>query len=248
MKTVLVSGGFDPVHIGHLRMFQEARALGDKLIVVVNNDIFLQNKKGYVFMPELERKEIIEGFSCVDEVILSIDKDATVCESLVEISKGQNIDIFANGGDRKNENDIPEAQTCSELDIEMIFNIGGGKIQSSSELGKQEVSKPWGNYRTYEKRNGYLSKRITVNPGQSLSLQSHEHRSEFWIICDGEALVTCDEKENKLTKGDFIVIPQQSKHRLINESKEKLEILEVQFGNLLSEEDIVRYEDIYGRS
>ena len=132
MKRVVVSGGFDPVHVGHLRMFQDAKKLG-YLIVVINNDNWLKLKKGYNFMSEEDRKEIIEGFACVDKVILTKHVEGTtdmsVCESLKEIHP----DIFANGGDRKSDN-IPEYQLCNELGIEMVFNIGGEKIRSSSEM------------------------------------------------------------------------------------------------------------------
>ena len=135
--TVVVSGGFDPVHIGHVRMFQEARALGDRLVVVLNNDNWLMLKKGFVFMPEAERKEVIEAFRAVDEVVLTKHEagttDMSICKALEELRP----DIFANGGDRKLEN-IPEVATCEAIGCEMVFNVGrGGKVQSSSELAKK---------------------------------------------------------------------------------------------------------------
>ena len=136
MKTVVVSGGFDPVHIGHLQLFEEAKKLGDHLIVIVNSDKFLEEKKNFVFMPLIERKQIILGFSCVDEVIDSIDEDHTVRKTLQKLSTNRKIDIFANGGDRKNLEDIPEYEICKKNKIEMIFDVGGGKIQSSSDLTK----------------------------------------------------------------------------------------------------------------
>ncbi|MFT4326973.1 MAG: adenylyltransferase/cytidyltransferase family protein [Candidatus Woesearchaeota archaeon] len=132
-KTVLVSGGFDPVHIGHVRMFKDAKKLGEHLIVLVNNDNWLELKKGFAFMPENERKEIIEAFNCVDEVHLTSHekgtKDLSICKDLAILKP----DIFANGGDRKSDN-IPEYEVCENLGIQMIFNVGGGKIQSSSDL------------------------------------------------------------------------------------------------------------------
>ncbi|MCF7834042.1 MAG: adenylyltransferase/cytidyltransferase family protein [Candidatus Pacebacteria bacterium] len=134
-KIVVVSGGFDPVHIGHLRMFKESKKLGDELVVVINNDNWLKSKKGYSFMPEKDRLELISAFSCVDRVFLTNHKkddlDDSVCKALLKIKP----DIFANGGDRKADN-IPEYDLCNRLGIKLVFNVGGKKIRSSSELVK----------------------------------------------------------------------------------------------------------------
>lgn len=145
-KIVAVSGGFDPLHVGHIRLFQEAKKLGDELVVILNNDNWLRKKKGKEFMCELERKEIIEALESVDEVIISshsydVDfnkiEDKSVCKELEKIRPH----IFANGGDRFAE-DIPEFKLCNELGIEMIFNVGfGGKVRSSSELLKEYSKK-----------------------------------------------------------------------------------------------------------
>jgi len=124
----MVSGGFDPIHVGHLRMLQEASIYG-RLIVVVNSDAWLNRKKGYNFMTWEDRAEIIRGFTGVSEVLPVDDSDGTVCDALREYRP----DIFANGGDRVNSN-TPEKKVCEELGIEMLWNIGGGKIRSSSEL------------------------------------------------------------------------------------------------------------------
>ncbi len=134
-KIVTVSGGFDPIHIGHIRMIREASKLG-KLIVILNNDAFLVRKKGRPFMPLEERKEILENIKGVDSVFVSIDEDDSVRKSLEAIKP----DIFANGGDRKNESEIREAEVCKRLGIEMVFNVGGGKVQSSSWLIKSSTT------------------------------------------------------------------------------------------------------------
>lgn len=126
--SVCVSGGFDPVHVGHLRLMQEAAKYG-RLIVIVNSDEWLMRKKGYVFMPFAERCELLEGFACVCKTIGVNDSDESVCEALTRLKP----DYFANGGDRKNSN-TPEVALCEQLGIDLLWNVGGGKIQSSSEL------------------------------------------------------------------------------------------------------------------
>jgi len=134
--VVAVSGGFDPVHIGHIDMFFEAKSLGDELVVILNNDNWLQKKKGHVFMSQQERKELIEALKPVDRVILTKhkpgDSDVSVCRALEELRP----DIFANGGDRHPDGDpVPEVELCKKLGIEIIYNVGKrGKIQSSSWL------------------------------------------------------------------------------------------------------------------
>ncbi len=129
---VAVSGYFNPIHIGHIRMFEEAKKLGTKLVVIVNNDKQVKLKSSIPFMNEKERIEIIASLAMVDNVILAIDKGRTVCKTL-ELIKPH---IFANGGDRVRKN-IPEVAVCKEINCKMVFNVGkGGKIQSSSWLFK----------------------------------------------------------------------------------------------------------------
>jgi D-beta-D-heptose 7-phosphate kinase/D-beta-D-heptose 1-phosphate adenosyltransferase len=128
MKRIAVSGGFDPIHIGHVRMIQEASKYGN-VVVIANSDEWLLRKKGYVFMPFDERSEILMSIKGVTEVYQAYDDDNTVCMSL----RGIKLNAFANGGDRKEDN-TPEMDVCKELGIEMLWNVGGGKIQSSSTL------------------------------------------------------------------------------------------------------------------
>ena len=128
MKRVAVSGYFDPIHIGHLEYLKLAKELGDKLVVIVNNNHQCVLKKGKPFMDEFDRVEIVRCLEMVDEVFLSIDKDKTVCASLEEIKP----DIFANGGDRSTS-EIPESTVCKKYNIEMIDGLGD-KIRSSSDL------------------------------------------------------------------------------------------------------------------
>ena len=120
------------MHIGHVRMMRKARKLGDKLVVIINNDNWLEKKKGYVFMPQAERGEIIAAYDFVDKVVFTDhtvnDPDRSVCRALKKLKPA----VFANGGDRFAD-DIPEAIVCKELGIKTVFNVGhGGKVQSSS--------------------------------------------------------------------------------------------------------------------
>ena len=134
MKVVAISGYFDPIHVGHLEYINMAKKLGDKLVVIVNNNYQCELKKGKPFMDEKDRLTIVSNLKNVDEVFLSIDEDKTVCASLEKIKP----DIFANGGDRKNY-EIPESVICKKYDIKIIDGLGE-KIRSSSDLtGLKEI-------------------------------------------------------------------------------------------------------------
>jgi len=258
-KVVAVSGGFDPIHIGHVRMFERARALGDRLVVILNNDNWLRAKKGFAFMPEQERAEIIERFPYVDQVIITghvpNDPDRSVCKELEALKP----DIFANGGDRKNERDIPEAAVCAKYGIEMIFNIGeGGKVQSSSWLTNavkdtgREI-RPWGQFRVLDAGKGYWVKTLIVDPGHRLSLQAHKERAEFWLCVRGSVLAErgvlkagkSDIIEKKiLNVGDSFLVQPGELHRI--SSEKGATVVEVALGEP-TEQDIERYEDDYSR-
>ena len=127
-KTICVSGGFDPIHVGHVRLIEAASKHGD-VFVILNSDEWLMRKKGYMFMTFDERKEIIKSMRVVHDVIEVNDDDGSVCEALERVRPH----FFGNGGDRLSDN-VPEVELCKELGIKMIFNLGGEKIQSSSDL------------------------------------------------------------------------------------------------------------------
>ncbi len=129
-KIVIVSGGFDPLHLGHLLSFQTAKKLGDKLIVIIDGDDFLIKKKGKVFMPIEDRVAIIKELRCVDDVVVIGNGD--ISDAILYIKP----DIWANGGDKNTLESIPqsEAEACEKVGCKMVFNVGGGKIRSSSEL------------------------------------------------------------------------------------------------------------------
>ena len=137
-KLVICSGYFNPIHRGHVDYLAHAKSLGDELIVIVNSDRQVKIKKSTPFMNEEERAYIVNALHCVDKVLISVDKDGSVCESMLEIFNTYSLFydiVFANGGDRKDDN-IPEYELCDELGIEMQFGVGGGKTQSSSTLLK----------------------------------------------------------------------------------------------------------------
>lgn len=130
MKEIIVvaSGYFDPIHSGHIEYLELAKKLGDKLIVIINNDEQAKLKKGFVFMPYEEREKIVKSLKFVDGVVKSVDGDSSVCKTLEMIKP----DIFAKGGDRFSY-EIPESKICSKFGIKIIDGLGN-KIQSSSEL------------------------------------------------------------------------------------------------------------------
>jgi cytidyltransferase-like protein len=136
---VATSGGFDPLHIGHLRCLREASELGGTLIAIVNGDGFLERKKQYKFMPVEDRMEIIDGIKGVD-IVIAWDDGTQFVSGAIDLIKP---DIFAKGGDRAEPKDIPEWDICEQVGCKVIFNVGGGKIRSSSELvanaGKDEL-------------------------------------------------------------------------------------------------------------
>ncbi len=254
-KWVAVSGGFDPLHVGHVRMFQEARKLGDKLVVIMNNDNWLRAKKGFVFMPQKERAELIRMFPFVDKVVLTdhkkSDPDRSVCRALAKVKP----DIFANGGDRFAKN-IPEYQLCKKLGIKMTFNIGAGcKVQSSSWMIRDASKnfmrsvRPWGEFYGWNEGKGWKLKTIHIRPGKRLSLQYHNHRSELWTLVEGDAVATihADGKERRipLIVGQMFAVPVRVVHRL--ESKRGGVLVEVGLGEF-DENDIVRLEDDHGRA
>lgn len=139
MKVSIVSGGFDPIHVGHIELFEKARELSDELWVILNTDEFLANKKGKPFMPFEERKKILKSLSVVDVVVRCVDKDQTVCKTLKKLKKTTAITdtelFFCNGGDRTSGKNTPEHKLCEEIGIKTVYGLGD-KIQSSSWLTK----------------------------------------------------------------------------------------------------------------
>ncbi len=136
---VVTSGYFNPIHVGHLRLLRAARDLGDRVLVIVNNDVQQLAKKGQIITPEEQRVEVVRAMRFVDDAVVAVDGDGTVCETLVQIAgeyPGYQI-VFGNGGDRDTSAMVPEEAVCREHGIAMVFDLGGtDKPQSSTAINR----------------------------------------------------------------------------------------------------------------
>ena len=250
-NIVLITGGFDPLHSGHIAYFKAAKALGDILVVGVNSDAWLTRKKGSPFMPYKERSEIVRNIVGVDFVIDFDDSDNSAKRAIWMVRQSYPNDkiIFANGGDRTDEN-IPEMD-IQDTNLEFVFGVGGFNKANSSSWILQEWKAPkterqWGYYRVLHEVSGMKVKELTVDPGKSLSMQRHNHRAEYWIVSEGDAVV------NRATPLDFELPPavlnrhdqlhvaKQEWHQLTNPYEYPLKIVEIQYGDQCIEEDIER--------
>lgn len=255
MRIVVVTGGFDPIHSGHISLFQEAKKLGDVLIVGLNSDLWLAQKKGKPFMLWDERACVLENLKMVDRVIAFDDRDGTavdaIKQSMVEYPYLDREVIFANGGDRTVEN-IPEIEAYKLDDrVSFVFGVGGeDKKNSSSTLLKNysrpEVERPWGKYVILSHGEGFLTKEIIVNPKSSLSMQKHKDRSEHWVVVSGKIFVNTInvssdyEREKVLVAGQSTYIKKGDWHQLQNPTDTEVKIIETWIGDNLTELDIER--------
>lgn len=254
-KIAVVSGGFDPVHSGHINMFKSAYELfGRKIIVLLNSDEWLTRKKGKPFLPVHERKAIIESMNMVERVVLFDDSDGSCCNGLETTKLLYPMDtiVFCNGGDRTKEN-IPE---MAVTDIEFKFGIGGeNKANSSSwilrdALANYTEERVWGKFADLYTTTGCKVKELVVKPGQGISYQRHNKRSEVWFVRSGKGVVKHSKDHEPLTnfalidvyQHDIFVVKQGEWHQLYNESNEDLVIIEIQYGSETNEQDIERLE------
>ncbi len=218
-KSIAISGGFDPIHPGHIAMIEAAAEYGE-VHIILNSDNWLVRKKGFFFQPWLDRKKILEAYTPHIHVV--DDTDGTVCEALRRLKP----DMFGNGGDSTNYN-TPELDVCEELGITAVFELGGGKYSSSSAInGRQRVPTRWGNYDVLLDMPELKVKILTIEAGKKLSLQKHEKRSEFFFMPNGEV---------RMNLPGVWHAPQAPDDR-------DLVILEVQLGTS-EEEDIVRISE-----
>ena len=252
MKVVVVSGGFDPIHSGHIAYFKAASKLGDKLIIALNSDNWLIDKKGACFMPFHERKLVLENLSLVDEVLDFEDDDkGSASNALIKIKKmyPQDNIIFANGGDR-NQNNIPEMAIDG---VEFVFSVGGDdKKNSSSWILKKwkyyNEERVWGSFSNLFEEKHVKVKELIVQPGKGMSFQKHFKRNEIWLVSKGSSIVhySHDESTKKesiqLKKFDHYLVPLGQWHQITNPFDEPCHIIEIQYGEACDENDIERTE------
>ena len=252
-KIIVVSGGFDPIHSGHIAYFKSSKSLGDILIVALNSDEWLIRKKKKYFMPFDERKNIIENLSMVDKVIDFDDDDlGSCCHALekIKVMYPDNEIIFCNGGDRNKEN-IPEMKISG---INFVFGVGGSvKKNSSSWILKdfyyEHEERIWGkfyNLFTDLGKTNVKVKELIIEPKKGLSFQKHFHRSEIWFVSKGACSVNYSEgnpEDAKLINfelEDVLFIKKGAWHQIINPFDQPCHIIEIQYGEKTIEEDIER--------
>jgi cytidyltransferase-like protein len=245
MKVVLVTGGFDPLHSGHICYFNAARQLGDKLIVGLNSDEWLTHKKGQPFMPIYERDKIISSLSMVDKVVHYPDADGSSKNAItgVRAMYPNATIIFANGGDRTQEN-ILEMEV-NDSNIEFVFGVGGeDKLNSSSwmlrEWKNPKTLRQWGYYRILHDVAGCKVKELTIEPGKTLSMQRHFKRNEYWLVTEGKCKVEKELETLIVHKHATVEITSEQWHKLSNPFTEPCKLVEVQYGEECIEEDIER--------
>lgn len=240
---VIVTGGFDPIHSGHIEYLKAAKSLGDILVVGVNSDEWLVRKKGQAFMPIEERIAIIQNLRMVDDCIIFDDSNGDAIDAIdkVKVLYPNNRYIFANGGDRTATN-IPE---MSVTGVNFAFGVGGSNKKNSSSWILTEWKSPktvreWGYYRVLHEAAGVKVKELTVNPQSSLSMQRHEYRSEYWMVTEGTATVQSVDVVKTLVSHDEYHVPVHTWHQLSNITDRPLRIIEIQYGESCNEEDIER--------
>lgn len=248
-KVVIVTGGFDPIHSGHLSYIRTAHELGDILVVGVNSDEWLARKKGRPFMPFEDRISIIQSLQGVDYAIPFDDSDDSGKDAIAwaKLSFPESQLVFANGGDRTFEN-IPEMDVS---DVLFMFGVGGTiKANSSSwileEWKAPKIKRDWGYYRVLHE-NGFRVKlkELTVEPGKRLSMQRHFKRSELWFVAEGTATLSISDTKEVVNYNQFeyINIVKDSWHQLSNQTDQPLKIIEIQYGEECVEEDIERKDN-----
>ena len=256
-RVVLVTGGFDPLHSGHIEYFKAAKKLCDTLVVGLNIDAWLTRKKGRPFMPFDERLAVIKELKMVDKVISFNDDDNSACHAIFYLLSTHGTEttiVFANGGDRNNGTTPEYKMYKHQYGLEFAWGVGGENKKNSSSWILEEWKAPktdrvWGYYRVlHESGKEVKVKELTVEQGKKLSMQRHDHRSEHWFVDSGTATVYTIDQSTDIsefgvyTKHQSLHIPQGMWHMLANEHDEPLKLVEIQYGENCVEEDIERRE------
>lgn len=251
-KVVLCTGGFDPLHSGHIAYFKAARQLGNKLVVGLNSDAWLTRKKGKPFMSFDERAVIIKNLKMVDDVIAFNDDNGTACHAIYHMlgRRDQNETIvFANGGDRNNETTPEYEMYKNTYGLEFAWGVGGDDKRNSSSWildswRTQKTDRPWGYWRVLDDKITVKVKELVINPLCSLSDQRHGFRSEHWYVLSGKLRLDTEYNGRKethyMSQNDTYVVEVGVWHKAINETNQPCHILEVQYGDKCIEEDIER--------
>ena len=251
MRISVVSGGFDPIHSGHISYINAAKKHGDYLIIALNSDDWLREKKGKEFMPFEERKSILENIKNVDEVLKFEDDELGSCIKALEKIKTKFPNdeiIFCNGGDRGKDN-IPEMSVSG---ITFEFSVGGDdKKNSSSWILKNwkydQERRVWGEFFNLFQDKQVKVKELVVESGKGMSLQKHYKRSEIWLVSQGKCLINYSKESPESTekiilkKHENIHIEVGDWHQIINPYDEVCKIIEIQYGEETIEEDIERH-------
>ena len=249
-KVIAVSGAFDPVHADHIKLFKKAKELGDELVVILNTDEWIKRKRGFVFMPFEQRKEILESIRYVDRVVKQIDKDESIAETLRLIKP----DIFAKSGDRTLDK-IPqkEKDVCRDLGIQLLYvDTGEIRVHSSWLLQRvkneyqTKIEKPWGYEEILQSTSTLLVKKLFIRAGETTSLHYHKQRTEFLIAVEGKGAVSFGGSivplEAWAYPSNFVVVEPNVLHRIFADTD--LTVIEV--SNYVMN-DVIRVEDRYGR-
>ena len=258
MKIAVVSGGFDPLHSGHINLLESAAAHGDKLVVLLNSDDWLTRKKGRPFMPFVERATILERMHMVSNVYAVDDKDNTVTQGLIQVRDAfghEHEYVFCNGGDRGKDN-IPEMAVDG---YEFVFSVGGDNKANSSSWILKEWKYPterrvWGEFSDLFQDDVVRVKELVIEPGKGISYQRHFKRSEMWFVSKGminikHSFSTPESFQlHTLRKDEFFHVKQGDWHQAYNPFDTPCHIIEIQYGDETSEDDIERLEYYNGEN
>ena len=250
-KIVLVTGGFDPLHSGHIEYFRSASALGDELWVGLNSDDWLARKKGRAFMPIKERATIVKNLRMVDRVITNFDDDDGSASGAIHkaFNLGAEHIVFANGGDRGTDNTPEQTAYKDATNVEFVFGVGGEDKKNSSSWILEEWSNPsveraWGRYRVLARGKDWQVKQLEFDSEKALSDQRHRDRSEHWHVVEGNIEMKLEYStgttiSRMFSAGQSIDIPRGTWHKAINLGG-TARVVEVWLGTNLTEDDIER--------